>query len=186
MNLKERILKAIIEQFDEDGIQFKMDDLSHHLGVSKRTIYEQVGNKEHIIELLIDEAFESIKEQQCEIIENDSLSTIDKLKTILTIMPKLTGVLDYQKIYELERYYPKLYLKIEDNLDKGWESTIHLLEEAIEQGKIRKINPLLFKEILFITMDNMLKNSFLMENNITYDEAVMFVVDVVFHGLLND
>lgn len=184
MDLKSRILKAIIEHFDDYGIRFKMDDLSHQLGVSKRTIYEQVGNKEHIIELLIDEAFRSIKEQEFEIMADPSLSRIIKLKSILGIMPKLSGVLNYQKIYEIEHYYPKLFAKIEEHLDHGWDTTITLLEEAIHEGEIRDINPILFKEILFITMDTMLKDSFLLENHISYNEAVSFVIDVVFNGLL--
>ena len=184
MGLRERILNAVVQEFDEKGVRFTMDELANRIGVSKRTIYEQVGNKEHIIDILISDAFLSIKAQEKEILENDSLSLLEKLKTILGIMPNIVGGINYQKIFELEKFYPDLYIKIEDNLERGWNVTLSLLNEAINQGIIRPVNPVLFKEILLITMDNMLKSTFLFENNITYNETVQFIIDVIFNGLL--
>lgn len=49
-NLKDKILKAAIHFFHSQGIKsVKMDDIAHHLAISKRTLYELYGNKEELL-----------------------------------------------------------------------------------------------------------------------------------------
>lgn len=184
MDLNLRVIKAAIEQFDIKGIHFTMDDLSGILGVSKRTIYEQIGNKEAIIQLVIEEAFSSIKQQEKKIVSDDNLDVVEKLKRVITIMPALSGILDYRRIYEIQKYYPKLYQLIEEHLHEDWQVTLSLLEEGIEQGRIKSINLFVFKEMIFATMDRLLRNQFLLEHNLTYDEALQEAMAILFDGIL--
>ena len=184
MNLKTRILNSVISEFDEKGVRFTMDELADKLGISKRTIYENIGSKEGVIDFIIDEAFSSIKAQEKKIIDKPELTILDKLQGILRVMPELSNTLDYRRIYEIRKFYPKLYQKIERNLESGWDVTMSLLDDAVKQGLIKPVNPVLFKEIIYLTTSSLLKNSFLIENNITYDEAVSFLNDMIFNGIL--
>lgn len=184
MDLKTRILNSVISEFDEKGVRFTMDELADKLGISKRTIYENIGSKEGVIDFIIDEAFSSIKAQEKKIIDNPELTILDKLQGILRVMPELSNTLDYRRIYEIRKFYPKLYQKIERNLESGWDVTMSLLDDAVKQGLIKPVNPVLFKEIIYLTTSSLLKNSFLIENNITYDEAVSFLNDMIFNGIL--
>lgn len=50
LNLKEKILKTANTFFHSQGIKsVKMDDIAHHLAISKRTLYELFGNKEELL-----------------------------------------------------------------------------------------------------------------------------------------
>ena len=40
MTLKERIMEATIDEFNEKGVKFTMDDLAKRLTMSKKTIYK--------------------------------------------------------------------------------------------------------------------------------------------------
>ena len=44
--LRLRIYEATIEEFREKGFKFTMDDMARRLGVSKKTIYQVVRDKE--------------------------------------------------------------------------------------------------------------------------------------------
>ncbi|MDR6550623.1 TetR/AcrR family transcriptional regulator [Paenibacillus qinlingensis] len=186
MDFKSRVMKAAIEEFEEKGIRFTMDDLSAKLGVSKRTLYEQIGNKEDIIRLFIREAFTSIKEQEQRIMSDESLDVVTKLMAIIQIMPNFSAVLDYRRIYEIEKSFPELFVEIENNLQADWETTLLLIEEGIKLKRLKPINPLIFKEVLLATMDRMLKDRFLMETNLTYEEALRGAIEIVFNGIVHN
>ena len=45
MDNKERFLEATIKVFNKKGLKFTMDDIANKLGVSKRTLYENIDIK---------------------------------------------------------------------------------------------------------------------------------------------
>ena len=87
MSLEIKIINSTIDIFREKGVKFTMDDIANKLGVSKRTLYENINSKEVLLSLLVDEVFNSIKQQGQEIIEDNSIDDLDKLKRLLTVIP---------------------------------------------------------------------------------------------------
>ena len=63
MSLEIKIVNATINIFKEKGVKFTMDDLANNLGVSKRTLYENIDSKETLLNLLVDDIFDSITEK---------------------------------------------------------------------------------------------------------------------------
>ena len=87
MSLEIKIVNATIDIFREKGVKFTMDDLANRLGVSKRTLYENIDSKETLLNLLVDEVFDSVTEKGKEVINDDSIGDLEKLKRVLTILP---------------------------------------------------------------------------------------------------
>ena len=52
MSLEIKIVNATINIFKEKGVKFTMDDLANNLGVSKRTLYENIDSKETLLNLI--------------------------------------------------------------------------------------------------------------------------------------
>jgi AcrR family transcriptional regulator len=179
-----RIREAALVEFDEKGIRFTMDDLSRRLGVSKKTLYAQVRVKDDVIAMLIEDAFASIKEQERRIVGDDSLDLVEKIKRVLTIMPSFAGALDYRRVFEIRRYYPQLFQRIERHLETDWEVTLKLLEEAIGRGRVRRVNLDIVRETLASTMECLLRDEFLLKSGLSYETVIREVVDMLFEGLL--
>ena len=99
ISLEVKIITATIDIFREKGVKFTMDDIANKLGVSKRTLYENINSKEILLSLLVDEVFDSIKHQGQEIIEDNSIDDLDKLKRLLTVIPTSYNTIDYTKIH---------------------------------------------------------------------------------------
>ena len=118
MSLEIKIVNATIDIFREKGVKFTMDDLANRLGVSKRTLYENIDSKETLLNLLVDEVFDSVTEKGKEVINDDSIGDLEKLKRVLTILPTSYDTIDYTKIHEVKKFYPKIYEKTNkiDNL----------------------------------------------------------------------
>ena len=72
MELRESILEGTLKAFNQKGLKFTMDDLAGILGMSKKTIYTVFRDKESLFLAMVDYLFDSIKESERSVIENES------------------------------------------------------------------------------------------------------------------
>lgn len=158
ISLEVKIITATIDIFREKGVKFTMDDIANKLGVSKRTLYENINSKEILLSLLVDEVFDSIKHQGQEIIEDNSINDLDKLKRLLTVIPTSYNTIDYTKIHEIKKFYPNIYEKIINRLDICWEPTEILINKCIQEKLIKKVNLNLMKSILIGSIRNLIED----------------------------
>lgn len=183
MELQERIYYGAMEEFHDYGIKFTMDSLASRVGISKRTLYEQVASKHAVIELVIDISFADIWEQQKKILEDFSLTTLDKLKKIFMIIPHFSRNMSYQRVTELKKGYMDLYQKIEKNLESIWESALALLQHGIEEGVIKKKNIELLRIFLTDIFKHPIDGNKLIRNGISYDDAMNELIVIIFDGI---
>lgn len=183
MELKERILEAVIVVFNEKGIKFTMDDVAKQLEISKKTIYTVFQNKEALLYEMVDYAFDSIKESERAIMEDSSLSLIEKIRRILVVLPAGYREVDFSQLYLLKEKYPKIYKKLEYRLETGWESTIALLEQGIKEGVIRPIRIPIFKMMFEATLEQFFQRDILVMNHISYTEALDEVLGILVDGI---
>lgn len=183
MELIDRIFQGAIEEFKENGIKFTMDSLSKRIGISKRTLYETVASKNDVINIVIDRTFQDVKEQQKVILEDSTLSTKERLKRLFSIIPTYASVIDYRRMNEIKIAYPLLYIKIQNNLENDWEPTIALLEKAMDESIIRKVNIVILKMLLCDVYEQLINGTILIQNNISYETAMEEIINLLFDGL---
>lgn len=184
MEQKKTILEATIQIFNEKGLKFTMDDVAALLGMSKKTIYTVFRNKEALFLTMVDYIFDSIKESERKILEDKSITTVEKIRTILGVLPEGYRDVNFQKLYLLRDKYPRIYNKVELRLKTGWESTIELLEQGIEEGVIRPIKIPILKMMLESSIEQFFQRDILIQNDITYKEALAEVVNILVDGIV--
>ena len=138
MQQKEVILEGTIKAFNEKGLKFTMDDVAKILGMSKKTIYTVFRDKESMFLAMVDYMFDSIKESEQQIVEDDALSTVEKIRRILGVIPESYRDVDFRQLYLLKDKYPVIYKQVEKRLETGWETTIQLLEQGMAEGVVRQ------------------------------------------------
>lgn len=183
MEIKDRIFQASIDEFRDNGVKFTMDALAKRLGISKRTLYEEVPSKKDVIELMINQTFADVKEQQKKILGNQGLSTLDKLERLFTVVPTYVDLLDYRRIDEIKKGYPTLYDKVMQNIESDWEPTLVLLQQAMDEGVIRQSSLVIVQLLLCEVFEQLLKGDVLMKNGITYEYALKEMIHIIFEGL---
>ena len=184
MELQEQILEETMKKIKEKGLKFTMDDIAHDLGISKKTIYTIFKTKEQLFFTMVDYLFDQIKVSEQQVMDNDDLSVVEKLRSIFKVMPERYSEIDFRQLYQLKDKYPKIYKKVEKRLETGWDNTISLLEQGMEQGVIRKVHIPIVKMMLESTLEQFFQRDVLVKNKISYQEALDEVVDIMMDGIL--
>ena len=183
MELSETILEGTIKAFNKKGLKFTMDDIAKTLGISKKTIYTVFSDKESMFFAMVDYMFDHIKESERHIVEDETLSTIEKIRQILGVMPESYRNVDFHKLYQLKDKYPDVYKQVERRLETGWEETIALLEQGMEEGCIRQVHIPIAKMMLEASLEQFFQRDILIRNKITYIDALNEVVDILMDGI---
>ena len=184
MELQEQILEETLKIFNKKGLKFTMDDIARNLGISKKTIYTVFRTKEQLFLTMVDYIFDGIKISEQQEMDNEKLTVVEKIRKIFKVMPETYSEIDFRQLYQLKEKYPKIYKKVEKRLETGWENTITLLEQGMKQGVIRKIHIPIVKMMLESTLEQFFQRDILVKNQISYQEALDEVVDILMEGIV--
>lgn len=182
--IKNRIMKGFIEEIRDKGMKFSMDDLAKRLGISKRTLYEHFSSKVEILETIIQQSFEEGDEKTQQILADDSLSLIHKIKGVMMVLPTHYEFYDLRILEQMKRYYPEQYAQVEASLSEDWQTLRVLLEQAIREGLIVNMDVTLMLKVIVDALNSTLDQRFYMKNQITVTEALSAIVDVLLFGLV--
>lgn len=183
MDLKETILEGTIQAFNQKGLKFTMDDIAGQLGMSKKTIYTVFRDKEALFLAMVDYLFDRIKESENEILQNEKMTTLEKIRKILCVLPESYQKVDFGQLYLLRGKYPSTYAKVEERLETGWEGTIALLQQGMEEGVIRPVKIPIVKMMFEAALEQFFQRDILIQNKISYVDALQEVVDILVDGI---
>jgi AcrR family transcriptional regulator len=180
---REKILDAVLTEFKKKGSKFTMDDVASDLHMSKKTIYKEFNDKEEIFNALVDYCFDSIKAKESEIKNDPSLSTVERIEKIMICMPDKYRDVDFRQVFTLRDKYPKIYSKVQKRLENDWEDTIALLEQGMEEGKIRKLPISVIKAMTEASIERFLSSDVVADNDTTYEDDLQVMIDILMRGI---
>lgn len=183
MEQREAILEGTLQAFNQKGLKFTMDDVAGILQMSKKTIYTVFHDKEELFLAMVDYLFDSIKESERQVVENKELSTLEKIKTILGVMPEGYKDVDFRQLYLLKDKYPTIYRQVELRLETGWEATIALIEQGIAEGVVRPVRIPILKLMLEAALEQFFQRDILIRHQISYQQALDEVVTILVDGI---
>lgn len=183
IGMKEKILEATIKVFNKKGLKFTMDDIAKELSMSKKTIYTVFPDKENLFFQMVDYCFDKIKESEAEVLNDASLDTRQKLHRILGVLPEGYADIDFRQLYLLKDKYPSTYQKVQERLESGWESTIALMNVCMQEGTIRPVNTWMIKLMVESTIEQFFQRDTLIQNKVTYREALDEMVNIIMMGI---
>lgn len=183
MELRENILESTLQIFNQKGLKFTMDDIAREMGISKKTIYTVFKDKEELFLAVVDYMFDSIKEGERALLEDPGLSTVEKIRGVLGVMPEGYKDVDLRQLYVLKDKFPKIYAKVEKRLETGWEKTIALIEQGMEEGVIRRVSIPIVKVMMEAALEQFFQRDILVRSGLTYQEPLDEVVDILVDGI---
>lgn len=184
MDVRETILEGTLQAFRKKGLKFTMDDIATLLKISKKTIYTVFHDKEEMFLAMVDYLFDSIKESEQEVLQNPALTTVEKVRRILGVLPEGYKDVDFRQLYLLKEKYPKIYKQVELRLETGWEATIELIEKGIEEGSIRPIRIPILKVMMESALEQFFQRDVLIRSGLSYQEALDEVVNILMDGIM--
>lgn len=83
MSKKDAILVRSTQVFLETGLhKLSMDELAEKIGVSKKTIYNNFGSKEKLLEAIIQTSVSNLVVNSKEVLTDDNLSIVEKVDNV--------------------------------------------------------------------------------------------------------
>lgn len=139
MDIKQQILERAMDLFMRYGIKsVTMDDLARHLGISKKTLYQYVSNKNDLIKQIFHIKMELEKKIMAEIRENTT-DAIDEILKIAAYVINELRELSPTTVYDLQKYYRETWRQMEALHKKHIYSIIREnLQRGMDQGLYRK------------------------------------------------
>jgi len=142
-----------------------MDDVAHELGISKKTLYQYIRDKDDLVNQVVDMEIQERKSRM-EISCADVCNAIEQLFEIGRCISYMLK--DYSPVseYDLRKYYPDLYIKVRDlrrnhimqfiqsNLIKGKEEGIYredLNVDIISRLSVANIDSMIDSEVISVT-----------------------------------
>ncbi|MCE5169947.1 TetR/AcrR family transcriptional regulator [Paenibacillus profundus] len=183
--MKDRLMQVALELMTSHGLKFTMSDLASELGTSKRTIYEHFASKEELIGAIVDESIAEVIQIEKGIYEDDSLSCVEKLKQVLSIVPSGLKLSDRRLLAEMKRFSPNEWSKINNYLQEeyGWGTVKNILEEGIAAGDIRPVHVPSVLQMMIGASAAIFDPDFLLRSSCTLRQAVETMAEMLTFGL---
>lgn len=147
MGLRERILTEAFQMFMKFGVRsVTMDQISGHLGISKRTLYEIFRDKNEMLREGL-EYFSNIQRKEAREIIDTSGNVIEAIYILIRKNEELRQQINSLFFEDIRKYHPEIhhFLNTEGKY-REYSFTLKLLERGIREG--------LFDDTLDISLVN--------------------------------
>ncbi|HWP97220.1 MAG TPA: TetR/AcrR family transcriptional regulator [Syntrophomonadaceae bacterium] len=181
--MRNQIMAAAIEEITEFGIKFTMSDLVKRLSISKSTLYAHFKSKEELIGAIIDDSLTTMRQNEKNILDNNTLNVIEKLKALSVIHPPLT--INIRVMLDLKRYFTEEWVKIQQHSIEKWETIEFLIKQGIADGYFRSIDLAILRTIFNGAEKELMDQSFFIHNSLSFNDAMNQVSDILFRGIMN-
>jgi AcrR family transcriptional regulator len=133
MNEKfDHLLKQAGDIFMRYGLKsVTMDDVCRELGISKKTLYQYVSDKNDLIAKVLDQDIQEDEKVICAL-QTSGLSAIDELLHIQKMVTEKVQHMHSSIIYDLKKYYPESWGRIIKHRN---EFIVGCIEQNIIKGQ---------------------------------------------------
>jgi AcrR family transcriptional regulator len=137
--MKNKILQGAYELFYRHGVKrITMDDIASHMGISKKTIYENYKNKDDVVLALIKRELEQQK-KDLQLIHKKSENSISEIIGLMSYLANKFSQINPGMFYDLQRYHSdswKYFREFKEGTVQGFIEAN--LKHGVKDGLYRK------------------------------------------------
>ncbi len=138
MNM-ENILEKVNALYNKYGIRsVTMEDVARELGISKKTLYQYVNDKEDLVEKVMLYASKKMA-HQFRSKDEETENAIEEIFRINRMVHRHIKETNFSRDYDLQKYYPGIYAKImKMKMERMNHTMINNLKRGKKEGLFRK------------------------------------------------
>ncbi len=147
---RESIISKAVDLYHQYGIKsVSMDDIAREMGMSKKTLYQYVNDKNDLVNCVVDHHIELITELFF-VFTNNAYNAIEQhwihAKNVMERFPRYNPSM----LYDLRKYYPMQLNKLnEHKFKESYQANFQNLEKGKQEGFYRsEINSHIIAKIL--------------------------------------
>lgn len=112
-----------------------------------------------------------------------STKTMDKLRALLVLLPQDFQFFDIKRLYELQRYYIKVWEVLNSCLEHQWDGVAELVTEGQAEGLLEKFNPEIFIHMYVGGLNRLMEQTSANQGGLTLREALNEMVSILLDGI---
>ena len=186
--MKEDIVKRTLNDFMQYGFKtFTMDDLANKMGMSKKTLYEHFPSKQDLVDACLDYALEMSCTNVTTFVQGEG-SVIENVYRNQKKVQEVFNINSDRPIWELQKYYPKIYERMEGEFAKTDSLFIDkLLEKGWQEGLFRKDINVNFYKVFYTSVQRLrsITHTF-PEREFPFWETIYTILEYFFRILVNE
>lgn len=188
MEEEQKILNGAMALFLQFGIKSNtMDDVARHIGVSKKTIYKYVSNKEDLLQKVMQLHFEEVSSILNEIQERAE-NAMDELLQIDASMAEMGKKRNPIFLYELQKFYPETWTMV-SSFRRSYvlNNVSRNLEQGIEEGLYRaELHPAIIAKIHLTRLESITDATVFPMDKFNTEEVMRQYFSYHMHGIASD
>jgi AcrR family transcriptional regulator len=164
-----------------------MDELAHELGMSKKTLYCHFRSKDELIDAIIEEIGQAIRDRMDSALANPKLDFTQKLCALVDIVGSNLALASPGLLHDLQRFAPQLYQKIDDLRQRNVPYVFgRLIRAGLAEGKVRpEIDPAFAVEFWLQAIRGLVHPAVLERTELTPRQTLERALRLFFGGLLS-
>ncbi|MFC2096715.1 TetR/AcrR family transcriptional regulator [Bacteroidota bacterium] len=133
-----KLLIKVRDLYTKYGIKsMTMDDVARELGMSKKTLYQYVQNKDELV-LKVCELYDEEKNEIFREIVLKNLNAIESLMHVNKLVSKILKEYNPSVEYDLKKYHPEVYFQVkENNHSNMYNAVLQNLKNGKKEGLYR-------------------------------------------------
>lgn len=170
---RQPVVEKVVPLLLEHGIRnLTMDMVAHHLGISKRTLYEMFDSKKALVIAAMDELH---RQQEREIL--NAISTANNAMEMMALSMrehrKMIQKMANALIYDLDDIYPELRKEFEAGMSRAHKSLLKAFEDGVSQGVFRdSVDYRITLRLFFIQIESLKRMEEIFPADVTVDQAI--------------
>ncbi len=164
-----------------------MDELAHDLGMSKKTLYRHFRSKDALIESIIEEIGQAIRDRMDSALADPELDFTQKLRALVEVVGSNLDLARPDLLHDLHRFAPQLYQKIDDLRQRNVPYVFgRLIRNGVAEGKVRPdVDPAFAVEFWLQAVRGLVHPAVLERTELTPRQALERAIHLFFGGLLS-
>ena len=184
----ERILNSALALYSKYGIKsITLDDLCRELGISKKTLYQHIDDKNDLIRKVIDYEI-SLQQKSMEKMFQSEINAIDELIYVNRMIHENQSIHNPTFYYDLKKYYPVVYAEwLEYKREKMFKMIHRNLEKGISEGLYRKeLDSTVISKLHMSRTESMHTSEIIDEKELSTSRFINEVFSYHIHGICNE
>jgi TetR/AcrR family transcriptional regulator, cholesterol catabolism regulator len=152
-----KLIQQASKVFMRYGIKsVNMDDMARHLGVSKKTLYLYVNDKEDLVSRAVS-CFSNMEDCRMREISKQNLNAVDEsleiMKWVLNLLQHINPAVEY----DMEKYHPEVHKELKEHRNRlVYDGMVLNLRKGKKEGLYRKdFNPEIIAKMYMSRLDAM-------------------------------
>ena len=182
--MEKKVITAAWEEVRLHSLRFTMSDVTKRLRMSKSSLYKLVPSKDVLIHEMQQYMIDTFNQREQQILTAPA-PVITKIRNLVQVyLEMMQPVTSSGYLEDLQIMYPDEYERWQCFYTEKVADVMRLLEQGATDGIFRPVCLPVVQHCLYVSAVALADTQFLKQYDLTYQQAVETLEDVLFYGLM--